>query len=110
MASSDDPQAEDAFAPGQMTIITRLEVDPPLLAQFNQLFAVYAADVRAYEPGCEFYEVVRAFDSPTHVVVIARYASLEAYRAHVNAPHTVSILSRLDKLLTAEPKLEIYVA
>lgn len=92
-----------------LTILTRLRVEHDKLAKFNALFAAYAECVRTHEAGCLSYQVVRAIGAPTAVLVIARYRSLEAYRDHLQATHTVSILSMLDPLLEDHPVMEVYL-
>jgi quinol monooxygenase YgiN len=104
-----DGRGSEDFGEGAITILTHLKVEPGKLDRFDQLFALYAADVRTSEPGCLHYDVVRAAGARESVLIIAKYASLDAYKDHVEASHTVSILKILDDLLDAHPELEIYV-
>jgi quinol monooxygenase YgiN len=104
---SDDPFAD--LGEQALTILTKLKVAPAHAGRFLGLFEAYADCVRQHEPGCSAYQVVRAVGAPNDVLIIARYRSLEAYRAHVQSTHTISILSMLGPLLLEHPVLEIYV-
>jgi quinol monooxygenase YgiN len=104
-----DGDVGDDLGDKPITILTRLQVEAGKLDRFDQLIAVYAEDVRTFEAGCAHYSVVRAAGDRSAVLIIGRYASLAAYRAHVEAPHTISALKILSELLDDHPVLEIYL-
>ena len=99
----------DDLGDGPITVLTRLKLEPSRADDFHRLIAVYAQDVRTYEPGCQTYSVVRAVGAPAHILIIARYDTVDAYYAHVEASHTATILSLLQPMIDGSPVLEVYV-
>lgn len=93
----------------QVAILTWLQVEPDRLDDFDAVMRVFTADVRTYEPACRDYRVVYQVGDRTRVLVMARYASMEAYYAHVTAPHTISITSILDPMLIGAPVISVYL-
>lgn len=93
-----------------LTIITRLRVEPDQIEAFRAVVYEYAKDVRVFEGSlCTDYRVLATPGDPLRVVIIARYASEAAYHAHLNAPHTVSVMRIMQPLLAEEPTLEVYL-
>jgi quinol monooxygenase YgiN len=67
--------------------IAEIDVDPAQLARYREfLTEEIEASVRI-EPGVVSLNAVAEKDNPARIVVFEVYASVEAYRAHIETPH-----------------------
>lgn len=93
-----------------LALLTHLRVEAGKLESFLALIGEYAKDVRNFESGqCLAYHVVCKSGDPHAVLIFARYASEEAYHAHLNAPHTVTVMDVLKPMIDGNPEIEIYL-
>jgi quinol monooxygenase YgiN len=73
--------------PGQYVQIAEIEIDPAQLEQYNAAVREHIETAIRVEPGVLVLYSVSEKDSPSHIRVFEIYASIEAYRAHLEAPH-----------------------
>ena len=67
--------------------IAEIEIDPAQLEAYKAAVAEHAATAVRAEPGVLVLYAVSEKDNPTRVRVFEVYASTDAYRAHLEAPH-----------------------
>src|SRR4051794_39025945 len=67
--------------------IAEIEIDPAQLEAYKAAVAEHAATAVRAEPGVLVLYAVSEKDNPTLVRVFEVYASTDAYRAHLEAPH-----------------------
>lgn len=90
-------------------VILRIEARPGADEELGGLLAEVAKGARAHELGCLSYVVTRTLGSREHFAVHARFASLDAFDAHADAPHLAGVLPRLTPLLAAPISMEIFM-
>ena len=71
----------------QYVQIAELEIDPAQLEGYKAAVAEHAQTAIREEPGVLVLYAVAEKDNPTRIRVFEVYASKEAYRAHLEAPH-----------------------
>src|SRR4051812_18399108 len=71
----------------QYVQIAEIEIDPAQLEAYKAAVAEHAETAIRAEPGVLVLYAVSEKDNPTHIRVFEVYASTEAYRAHLEAPH-----------------------
>jgi quinol monooxygenase YgiN len=74
---------------------------------FEAAMTQLASAVKASEPGALCYHVLRTRDRPSNFRVLEIYASKDAFKAHLGAPHTLAANPRVQALLAEPPKLEV---
>jgi quinol monooxygenase YgiN len=67
--------------------IAELEIDPAQLEGYKAAVAEHAQTAIREEPGVLVLYAVAEKDNPTRIRVFEVYASTQAYRAHLEAPH-----------------------
>jgi quinol monooxygenase YgiN len=72
---------------GQYVQIAEIEIDPAQLEQYKAAVRDHIETAIRVEPGVLILYSVSAKDNPTHITVFEIYASTEAYRGHLEAPH-----------------------
>jgi quinol monooxygenase YgiN len=72
---------------GRYVQIAEIEIDPAQLEAYKAAVAEHAETAIREEPGVIVLYAVSEKDNPTRVRVFEVYASTEAYRAHLEAPH-----------------------
>ncbi|HLH96722.1 MAG TPA: putative quinol monooxygenase [Xanthobacteraceae bacterium] len=77
--------AQDARSP--YVQVAEIEIDPAQLDAYKAAVAEHAETAVRIEPGVEALYVVSDRDNPAHITVFEIYASAEAYKAHLEAPH-----------------------
>jgi quinol monooxygenase YgiN len=72
---------------GQYVQIAEIEIDPAQLEEYKGAVREHIETAIRAEPGVLVLYSVSEKDNPTHIRVFEIYASIEAYRAHLEAPH-----------------------
>ena len=72
---------------GQYLQIAEIEIDPLQLEDYKAAVREHIETAIRVEPGVLVLYSVSEKDNPTHIRVFEIYASTEAYRAHLEAPH-----------------------
>jgi quinol monooxygenase YgiN len=72
---------------GQYVQIADIEIDPAQLEEYKAAVREQIETAIRVEPGVLVLYSVSEKDNPTRVRVFEIYASTEAYRAHLEAPH-----------------------
>ena len=67
--------------------IAEIEIDPAQLEDYKAAVAEHAETAIREEPGVLVLYAVAEKDNPARIRVFEVYASTEAYRAHLEAPH-----------------------
>jgi quinol monooxygenase YgiN len=71
----------------QYVQIAEIEIDPAQLESYKAAVREHIETAVRVEPGVLVLYAVSEKDNPTHVRVFEIYASTEAYKAHLEAPH-----------------------
>ena len=79
--------------------IAEIEIDPAQLEAYKAAVAEHAATAVRAEPGVLVLYAVSEKDDPTRVRVFEVYASTDAYRAHLEAPHFKKYKSVTEKMV-----------
>jgi quinol monooxygenase YgiN len=109
LASSVFGQADAQETAQQYVQLAEIEVDPAQLPQYEAAVREHIEAAIRVEPGVLVLYAVAAKDNPAHVTVFEVYASPEAYRAHLEAPHfkkykaTVENMVKSLKLVQSTP-------
>jgi quinol monooxygenase YgiN len=72
---------------GQYVQIAEIEIDAAQLEDYKAAVREHIETAIRVEPGVLVLYSVSEKDNPTHIRVFEIYASTEAYRAHLEAPH-----------------------
>lgn len=83
-----------------------------LAAQFEEALALSQQHVlrSREEPGCLEHGVSVSAESPTELVFVERWASMEALKAHFKVPASREFSAAIANLSSAPPKMTIYDA
>lgn len=109
LASSVVGQADAQETKQQYVQVAEIEVDPAQLEQYAAAVREQIAAAIRDEPGVLVLYAVSAKDNPAHVTVFEVYASTDAYKAHLEAPHfkkykaTVENMVKSLKLVQSTP-------
>ena len=71
----------------QYVQIAEIEIDPTQLEEYKAAVAEHAETAIRAEPGVLVLYAVSEKDNPARIRVFEIYATAEAYRAHLEAPH-----------------------
>jgi quinol monooxygenase YgiN len=71
----------------QYVQMAELEIDPVYLEAYNAALREQIETAIRVEPGVLVLYAVAEKDNPTHIRVFEAYASMDAYRAHLQAEH-----------------------
>ena len=91
-------------------LIARVTIAPGKGAEFEELFAWQAEQVRANEPGNKLYKLFRARDQEGGYIVMEIYDDEAALKAHREAPHMAANRPKVAPLIAAPTVLELYDA
>ena len=101
--------SEDMQMPGRYCQIAEIEIDPAQLDDYKAAVKEHIETAVRVEPGVLMLYALSEKDNPAHIRVFEIYASEEAYKAHLNAPHfkkykavTQNMVKSL-KLVRADP-------
>ena len=86
----------------RFVLVVDFQVKPESLAKFNEQIAVNAKASVAKEPGCRQFDVLRAIDDPCRVVLYEVYDSEDAFKAHLEQPHTKTFLGLAKELVAKQ--------
>lgn len=88
-------------------IVVRFEIKPERLSDTLAAFADLAEETRK-EPGTTVFDVYRARQEPTSVVLIEYWADQDAIDVHMKQPHTLRFLERVrDAFATPQTVLHL---
>lgn len=87
-------------------VIATLTVADGKNAEFEAVFNELAAQVRANEPGNEFYSVFRSKDNPQQYKVLERYTDKAALEAHGQSEHFKASGPKLAPCMAGAPVIE----
>ena len=90
-------------------VIATLTIQDGKQAGFEDLMRELAAQVRANEPECTFYQLHKT-DDPTSYVMLEQYSSEAALEAHRITPHFKELGGRLGEFLGGAPTIQILPA
>lgn len=91
-------------------VIARVTIAPGKGAEFEEIFAAQAEQVRANEPANHMYKLFRSRAAPDSYVVMEVYDDDAALEAHRAAPHMAANRPRIAPLIAAPTVVEIYDA
>ena len=82
-------------------------IKPGTSAPFEKAFAECIPLTRK-ETGCIAYDLNRGYEEPTKYINYERWASVAALDAHLNAAHTVKLLTAIGPLVEGSPLIKVY--
>lgn len=94
---------------GAVCVIARLRAHAGAQSELERRLMALANVVRAEEPRCTHYSVLRPMGEPHGFAVHARFADWAAFKAHAETPHMEAALPRLTAELAAPVALEIFL-
>ena len=80
-------QVAKAQEKGQMVRLARLVVDSTQLEKYRAILKEEIEASVKVEPGVLTLYAVAEKNKPTHITILEIYASVEAYKSHVQTPH-----------------------
>jgi len=83
----------------QYVQIAQIEIDPAQLEDYKAAVREHIEAAIRVEPGVLVLYSVSEKDNPTHIWVFEIYASTEAYRAHLEAPHFKKYKAATEKMV-----------
>jgi quinol monooxygenase YgiN len=83
----------------QYVQIAEIEIDPTQLEEYKAAVREQIEAAIRVEPGVLVLYSVSEKDNPTHIRVFEIYASIDAYRAHLEAPHFKKYKAVTDKMV-----------
>lgn len=86
-------------AQGQHVQLAVIEIDPAQLEDFKAAIREQIETAIRVEPGVLVLYVVSEKDDPARVTVFEIYASTDAYKAHLEAPHFKKYKIKTDKMV-----------
>jgi quinol monooxygenase YgiN len=101
LASIVSGQADAQEANRQYVQVAEIDVDPAQLEQYEAAVREQIEAAIRAEPGVLVLYAVAAKDNPAHVTVFEIYASIEAYRAHLEAPHFKKYKATVETMVTS---------
>lgn len=79
--------------------IAEIEIDPAQLDAYKAAVREHIETAVRVEPGVLALQVVSEKDDPTHIRVFEIYANMEAYKAHLQAPHFKKYKTATEKMV-----------
>ena len=92
----------------ELTLVT-MAFDAADPARLQSVLASYVVMSRG-EPGCRNIDLCLSATTPTRFVVIEKWESPEAQRAHFDSPAMVTMAKACDGLLTSPPQIDLLEA
>jgi len=83
-----------------ITVVAHVDVIPPYLDQALPILERFATNSRA-DPGVEAFTLITWAPTTNHFQIIEIYDSMEAFRRHVVAPHTIAFRSAIQPFIGA---------
>lgn len=99
-------QVQDQSKPFAMMVHAQIKVEHrvPFEAAFKECIAATRR-----EPGCIGYDLNRSTEDGSKYINYERWASVAALDAHLNAAHTVKLLTTIGPFMAAAPEVKVYV-
>ena len=88
-------------------VIATLPIRPDKAAEFEQVFAALARQVKENEKGCLRYDLCRSVESPSTFVVVEAYADQEALKTHSSTPYFLEFFGKMKDYAAGPPKIEM---
>jgi quinol monooxygenase YgiN len=88
-----------------IAVTAEMSIQPGKEAEFEAAMSELVAAVRANEPGCKLYTLVRKEDTPGAYLVMELYDDAEAIAAHGASAHFKAAGPRLGACLAGPPKI-----
>ncbi len=79
--------------------INGCSVAPENIERLREIFAVYAKDLKANEPGCQLLRIHQDAADPCHFVVYAEFDDQAAYDAHLASDHVTRLRTTLHEII-----------
>ena len=79
--------------------VAEIEIDPPQLESYEAAVKEHIDTAIRLEPGVLVLYAVSEKDNPTRVRVFEVYASTDAYKAHLEAPHFKKYKTMTEKMV-----------
>ncbi|HQR09189.1 MAG TPA: putative quinol monooxygenase [Gemmatales bacterium] len=98
-------QVKDVTLPFNMSV--HASIKPGTSAPFEAAFTECIKLTRK-ENGCIAYDLNRSYEEPNKYINYERWASVAALDAHLNAPHTVKLLTAIAPFLDGSPVIKVY--
>lgn len=98
-------QVKDINLPFMMAV--HVTIKPGTSAPFEKAFSECIPLTRK-EKGCIAYDLNRSCEEPTKYINYERWATVAALDSHLNAPHTVKLLSTIGPLVEGSPVVKVY--
>jgi quinol monooxygenase YgiN len=87
-------------------VVVTMVFDAADPARLQTVLAKYVVVSRGH-PGCRNIDLCLSVTKPERFVVIQKWDSLEAQRAHFDSPATVEMAQACDGLLTRPPEIDL---
>ena len=88
-------------------VVVTMSFDAADPARLQALLAKYVVLTRGH-PGCRNVDLLVSATSPSSHLVIAKWESADAQRAHFDSPDMVELAEGCRGLLTAPPRIDLY--
>ena len=98
-------QVKDVSLPFNMSV--HVTIKPGSSGPFEAAFTECIKLTRQ-EKGCIAYDLNRSYEEPTKYINYERWASVAALDAHLNAAHTVKLLTAIGPLVEGSPLIKVY--
>lgn len=86
---------------GQYVQLAEIDIDPAQLASYTAAVKEHIETALRVEPGVQALYAVAAKDNPAHVTVFEIYQDMDAYKAHLDAPHFKKYKSAVEPMVRA---------
>ena len=86
---------------GQYVQLAKIDIDPAQLASYTAAVKEHIETALRVEPGVQVLYAVAAKDNPAHITVFEIYRDMDAYKAHLEAPHFKKYKSAVEPMVRA---------
>lgn len=87
--------------PANYVQVAEIEIDPAQLENYRAAVKEHIETAIREEPGVLVLYAVSERDNPTQIRVFEVYASMDAYRAHLEAPHFKKYKAVTERMVTS---------
>lgn len=87
-------------------LVIRFEIKPDHQKQFEDAFRVLIERVRERDPNFELYSLNKVVGSETSYIMMERFTSDEAAKAHMEYDYVTECVPALDVCLAGPPRIE----
>ena len=85
----------------QYVQLAEIEIDPAQLASYAAAVKEHIETALRVEPGVQVLYAVAAKDNPAQITVFEIYRDMDAYKAHLEAPHFKKYKSTVEPMVKA---------